>query len=117
MLVSGIETLITTRKQYGEIILPLQATTQVMQHFKSYMDISQINELTNQVQQIHIELAQQITSDFKKAFSQGQVPKQLTQLTEGCLVLSVLDSKIRKDLVSWFVDIQLKEYTHLFGEN
>ncbi|XP_058806703.1 vacuolar protein sorting-associated protein 53 homolog [Phymastichus coffea] len=118
MLVDGVQTLknLTAKKQYGEIILPLQATMEVMQHFNCYMDIPQVKELSDEVHQIHIELAQQITTDFKEAFS-GQNPKYFAQLTEGCLVLSVLDPKVKKELLSWFVTMQLQEYTHLFDEN
>ncbi|KAF7990155.1 hypothetical protein HCN44_009890 [Aphidius gifuensis] len=106
----------TKQKQYGEIVLKLQAIMEVMQYFSSYMDIPQIKQLSNQVKQIEIELAQQITSDFKEAFS-GQNPKYFTQLTDGCLVLSVLDAKVKKDLLNWFVGKQLQEYAHLFDEN
>lgn len=118
MLVEGVDTLktLTQKKQYGEIILPLQAVTEVMQHFNGYMDIPQIKQLSDEVRQIHIELAQQITTDFKEAFS-GQNPKYFNQLTDGCLVLSVLDPKVKKDLLTWFIEIQLKEYEHLFDEN
>ncbi|XP_076231687.1 vacuolar protein sorting 53 isoform X1 [Calliopsis andreniformis] len=118
MLVEGVDTLkvLTQKKQYGEIILPLQAVMEVMQHFNSYMDIPQVKQLSDEVRQIHVELAQQITADFKQAFS-GQNPKYFNQLTEGCLVLSVLDPKVKKDLLTWFVGIQLQEYAHLFDEN
>ncbi|XP_003485724.1 vacuolar protein sorting-associated protein 53 homolog [Bombus vosnesenskii] len=118
MLVEGVDTLkvLTQKKQYGEIVLPLQAVMEVMQHFSSYMDIPQVKQLSDEVRQIHIELAQQITADFKQAFS-GQNPKYFSQLTEGCLVLSVLDPKVKKDLLTWFVGIQLQEYAHLFDEN
>lgn len=67
---------------------------EVMRYFSSYMDIPQIKQLADEVRQIEIELAQQITSDFKEAFS-GQNPKHFAQLTEGCLVLSVLDPKVK----------------------
>ncbi|XP_034195572.1 vacuolar protein sorting 53 isoform X1 [Osmia lignaria lignaria] len=118
MLVEGVDTLkiLTQKKQYGEIVLPLQAVMEVMQHFNSYMDIPQVKQLSDEVHQIHVELAQQITADFKQAFS-GQNPKYFSQLTEGCLVLSVLDPKVKKDLLTWFVGIQLQEYAHLFDEN
>ncbi|XP_043683653.1 vacuolar protein sorting-associated protein 53 homolog [Vespula pensylvanica] len=118
MLVEGADTLKTLiqKKQYGEIILPLQAVTEVMQHFNGYMDIPEIKQLSDEVRQIHIELAQQITTDFKEAFS-GQNPKYFNQLTDGCLVLSLLDPKVKKDLLTWFIDIQLKEYAHIFDEN
>lgn len=107
---------LTKKKQYGEIVLKLQAIMEVMQYFSSYMDIPQIKEISIEVHQIEIELAQQITTDFKEAFS-GQNPKHFTQLTEGCLVLSVLDPKVKKDLLTWFVGTQLQEYAHLFDEN
>lgn len=118
MLVEGVDSLkiLTQKKQYGEIILPLQAVMEVMQHFNSYMDIPQVKQLSDEVHQIHVELAQQITADFKQAFS-GQNPKYFNQLTEGCLVLSILDPKVKKDLLTWFVGIQLQEYAHLFDEN
>ncbi|RLU24013.1 hypothetical protein DMN91_004222 [Ooceraea biroi] len=89
---------------------------QVMQHFNNYMDIPQVKQLSDQVRQIHVELAQQITADFKQAFS-GQNSKHFNHLTEGCSVLSVLDPKVKKDLLVWFVNIQLQEYAHLFDEN
>ncbi|XP_011691357.1 PREDICTED: vacuolar protein sorting-associated protein 53 homolog [Wasmannia auropunctata] len=118
MLVEGVDNLkvLTQKKQYGEIILPLQAVMEVMQNFNSYMDIPQVKQLSDQVRQIQDELAQQITADFKQAFS-GQNPKHFNQLTEGCLVLSVLQPKVKKDLLVWFVNIQLQEYAHLFDEN
>ncbi|KZC09263.1 PREDICTED: vacuolar protein sorting-associated protein 53 homolog [Dufourea novaeangliae] len=119
MLVEGVDTLkvLTQKKQYGEIILPLQAVMEVMQHFNSYMDIPQVKQLSDEVSHIRHELAQQITTDFKQAFS-GQNPKSFNQLTEGCLVLSILDIRIfKKDLLTWFVGIQLQEYAHLFEEN
>ncbi|XP_011880495.1 PREDICTED: vacuolar protein sorting-associated protein 53 homolog [Vollenhovia emeryi] len=118
MLVDGVDNLkvLTQKKQYGEIILPLEAVMEVMQHFSSYMDIPQVKQLSDQVRQIQDELAQQITADFKQAFS-GQNPKHFNQLTEGCSVLSVLHPKVKKDLLVWFVNIQLQEYAHLFDEN
>ncbi|XP_057335223.1 vacuolar protein sorting-associated protein 53 homolog [Microplitis mediator] len=118
VLVGEVESLrtLTQKKQYGEIVLKLQAIMEVMQFFSKYMDIPQIKELSDEVNQIEIELAQQITSDFKEAFS-GQNLKHFSQLTDGCLVLSVLDPKVKKDLLVWFVNIQLQEYAHLFDEN
>ncbi|KAH0535661.1 vacuolar protein sorting-associated protein 53 homolog [Cotesia glomerata] len=118
VLVGEVDSLriLTEKKQYGEIVLKLQAIMEVMQFFSKYMDIPQIKELSDEVNQIEIELAQQITTDFKEAFS-GQNLKHFTQLTEGCQVLSVLDPKVKKDLLIWFVNVQLQEYAHLFDEN
>lgn len=44
MLVGGVESLIklAEKRQYGELLNPLQAITEVNQHFQQYTEISQI---------------------------------------------------------------------------
>lgn len=49
-------------------------------------------------------------------FSKQYGPSNQRQLKEACLVVDVLDSKIKKDLLAWFVKLQLSEYLVLFGE-
>ena len=44
-------------------------------------------------------------------------PVNQAQLAEACFVVSVLDSKVKKDLLSWFVKLQLSEYLVLFAED
>lgn len=85
---------LTQKKQYGEIVMPLQAIMEVMQHFSNYMDIPQIKQLSDQVKQIQVELADQISADFREAFG-GQNAKHFAQLSEGCLVMSILDPKVK----------------------
>ncbi|XP_044261324.1 vacuolar protein sorting-associated protein 53 homolog [Tribolium madens] len=119
MLVGGVDTLklLTQRRLYGEIALPLQAISEVMTHFETYSDIPQIKSLSDQVKSIHVELAEQITHDFKEAFSgtnKTTIPNK--QLAQACLVVSTLDPKVKKDLLKWFVNLQLQEYNHLFQE-
>ena len=119
MLVGGVDTLklLTQRRLYGEIALPLQAISEVMTHFENYSDIPQIKNLSDQVKSIHVELAEQITHDFKEAFSgsnKSSIPNK--QLAQACLVVSILDPKVKRDLLKWFVNLQLQEYNHLFQE-
>jgi len=45
----------------------------------------------------------------------GQVNQ--AQLAEACFVVNVLDSKVKKDLLAWFVKLQLSEYLVLFAED
>lgn len=120
MLVGGVDTLksLTEKRQYGEIALPLQAISEVMTHFENYSDIPQIKSLSNQVKMIHIELAEQITHDFKEAFSttNSKVTLPNKQLAQACLVVSILDPKVKRDLLKWFINLQLEEYNHLFQE-
>lgn len=140
MLVGGIESLneLIERRSYGEILNPLQAITEVNQHFQQYSDIEEIKvselirrlqfsiqcfalqNLSQSVDKIQVTLAQQITEDFKEAFASkpsGQHRLGLNQLADACKVLSVLDAKVKKELLKWFIAQQLEEYMHLFHEN
>uniref|UniRef100_A0A1I8NPW7 Vacuolar protein sorting-associated protein 53 homolog n=1 Tax=Stomoxys calcitrans TaxID=35570 RepID=A0A1I8NPW7_STOCA len=123
MLVGGIESLekLIEKRLYGEILNPLQAITEVNQHFQQYSDIEEIKNLSQSVDRIQVTLAQQITEDFKEAFSAkpnaGHQRLGLNQLADACKVVSVLDPKVKKELLKWFIAQQLEEYLHLFHEN
>lgn len=125
MLVGGIETLekLIEKRLYGEILNPLQAITEVNQHFQQYSDIEEIKKLSQSVDRIQLTLAQQITEDFQEAFSSKPSSNNthhrlgLNQLSDACKVVSVLDPKVKKDLLKWFIAQQLEEYLHLFHEN
>ncbi|XP_067623391.1 vacuolar protein sorting-associated protein 53 homolog [Eurosta solidaginis] len=128
MLVGGIESLnkLIEKRLYGEILNPLQAITEVNQHFKQYSDIDEIKNLSQNVDKIQVTLATQITDDFKDAFlpksstSANAGNKQrlgLNQLADACKVISVLDTKVKKELLKWFIAQQLEEYVQLFHEN
>ncbi|KAL1129412.1 hypothetical protein AAG570_013939 [Ranatra chinensis] len=118
MLVAGVDTLktLTAKRQYGEIVMPLEAITEVMRHFDNYTDIPQIRQLADQVKEIQSSLASQITADFHDAFSGAKTTAPNRQLAEACLVLSILEPKVKRDLLKWFVGIQLNEYLVLFHE-
>ncbi|XP_055922397.1 vacuolar protein sorting-associated protein 53 homolog [Eupeodes corollae] len=126
MLVGGIDSLnkLIEKRLYGEILNPLQAISEVNQHFQQYSNIQEIKNLSQNVDQIQVLLAKQITEDFKESFSPTQKKSStghqrlpLSQLTDACKVVSVLDSRVRKDLLKWFIQQQLEEYSHLFHEN
>uniref|UniRef100_A0A182SBL4 Vacuolar protein sorting-associated protein 53 homolog n=1 Tax=Anopheles maculatus TaxID=74869 RepID=A0A182SBL4_9DIPT len=123
MLVGGVENLkrLSERRQYGEVLNPLQAIIEVNQHFQQYSEISQIQTLSAQVQQIQSELATQITDDFKNFFSPTSHSNAnrmtLTQLKDACQVASVLDKPVKKNILKWFINLQLQEYVQLFHEN
>ncbi|XP_034669570.1 vacuolar protein sorting-associated protein 53 homolog [Drosophila subobscura] len=122
MLVGGIESLNTLieRRSYGEILNPLQAITEVNQHFQQFSDIEEIKNLSQSVDKIQVTLAQQISEDFKEAFAATKPTGHrlgLNQLGDACKVMSVLDPKVKKELLKWFIGQQLEEYMHLFHEN
>ncbi|KAJ8964224.1 hypothetical protein NQ314_005053 [Rhamnusium bicolor] len=69
-----------------------------MTHFENYSDIPQVKNLSDHVKSIHVELAEQITHDFKEAFSgtnsKSMIPNK--QLAQACLVVSILDPKVKR---------------------
>jgi len=122
MLVGGVDALysLTQRRQYGEVANLLEGVLNVLEHFHPYMSIPQIKQLSDKVGEIKAELATQIRADFEEAF-QGPAakygPTNQAQLAEACFVINVLDPKIKRDLLSWFVRLQLSEYQVLFAED
>ena len=121
MLVGGVATLTTlaNNRQYGEAALLLQGLLEVLNHFKNYQNIPQIKELSDQVESLKKELGEQIIKDFEAAMS-GENPGALAggskQLAEACLVVSVLEPRVKRSLIAWFVQLQMKEYTILFSQ-
>ncbi|KAL3858283.1 hypothetical protein ACJMK2_012931 [Sinanodonta woodiana] len=122
MLVGGVESLntLTRRRQYGEVANLLQGVLNVLEHFQKYTSIPQIKELADRVKQIQGELGTQILADFEEAFQGSGAkygPGNQKQLKEACYVVNVLELKVKRDLLNWFVKLQLAEYMVLFGEN
>nr|SVE79980.1 EOG090X024P [Daphnia magna] len=120
-LVFGVDQLqsLCQKRQYSEIASLLQGVNRVMEHFTPYLDIPQVKQLAAQLEQIEKSLGDQISSDFKEAFS-GTGPKQpstLTQLSEACSVLNVIEPRFKREIIRWFVSLQLVEYSHLFQES
>lgn len=121
MLVTGVHSLrkLIEQRQYGEIVMPLQGVIEVMKHFQDSTDIPQILELRSQVVEIQNTLSEQICQDLKNAFqnpsSGGFVPSK--QIAEALRVVSILDPKVKKDILEWFISLQLSEYLVLFDES
>jgi hypothetical protein len=44
-------------------------------------------------------------------------PINQTQLKEACFVVNVLEPRVKKDLLAWFIKLQLAEYQVLFADN
>jgi len=119
MLVRGTATLtqLTHSRQYGEAALLLQGLLEVLSHFKNYQNIPQIKELSDQVESLKRELGDQIIKDFEVAMTGENCGAAggSKQLAEACLVVSVLEPRVKRNLVSWFIQLQMKEYTILFS--
>ncbi|CAL1538897.1 unnamed protein product [Lymnaea stagnalis] len=122
MLVGGVESLtaLTRVRQYGEVANLLQGVLNVLEHFEKYMEIPQIKQLADRVKQIQSDLSTQIIADFEEAFQGSGAkygPGNQKQLHDACYVVNILDPKVKRDLLNWFVKLQLSEYVVLFAED
>ncbi|KAF6029073.1 VPS53 [Bugula neritina] len=123
MLVGGVDSLasMAIQRQYGEISHLLQAVLNVLEHFEdNYMHIPQLKQLADRVKHIKSDLSTQIITDFKEAFegpNSKYGPGNVALLSDACKVIDVLDSKVKNDLLSWFIKLQLSEYLVLFADN
>ncbi|KAJ8704730.1 hypothetical protein PYW07_011918 [Mythimna separata] len=118
MLVGGVDTLrnMTQSRQYKEIVLPMQAIMEVLQHFECYREIRELSTLRDQVTTIRQQLATQILADFKEAFTAGSKSGVSHRtLSEACGVVDILEPKVKTELLKWFINMQLQEYQHLFS--
>ncbi|CAK1549088.1 unnamed protein product [Leptosia nina] len=118
MLVGGAAALRTLaqNRQYKELVLPLQAIMEVLQHLECYRDIPELNKLRDELHTIRADLATQILADFKQCFTGGgKSGVSHRTLSEACGVVDVLDPKVKQDLLKWFISLQLQEYEHLFS--
>ena len=75
---------------------------EVMDHFRNYTQIPQIKELSDQVTALRGYMGEQITADFQNALS-GENARNFSpsrELAEACLVVNVLEPRVKDNLVS-----------------
>jgi vacuolar protein sorting-associated protein 53 len=87
-----------------------------MSHFKSYRSVDQIAHLSRSISTLKASLENQITTDFHTTFPQPP-PTQIHTLAESCLVIDVLGDESRDRLITWYCNLQLKEYRNVFRGN
>ena len=111
-----LRALIKTR-QYRECAQLLQAVIQLMAHFKSYRSIDQIAALSRNVADLQRELLEQICEDFEITFARSEIPQKRGMLHEACLVVDALGEAARSRLITWYCNMQLREYRQVFRGN
>lgn len=116
MLTTAYEQLkgLSSSRQYRECAQLLQAVIQLMAHFKSYRSIDQIATLSRNVADLQREMLEQVCEDFEVAFAKTEVGQRRGMLAEACLVMDALGDNARSRVITWYCNMQLREYRQLF---
>lgn len=106
------------KRQYGVAEKTLQGVLDVLKQFERFKHIPHIRKLIDEIENDCQELGNQILTEFREGFDICNNNAPLNQsLHEACLVLSILEPKYKRNLITWFVDSQLSEYKTLYQDN
>lgn len=123
ILVESIEKLkeIYNKNEYRQAASILAGIQDVMKQFLDYKHIPQINNLSSEIDKLCSNIIERINFDFKRLFEVPSAKHSMNKediklIAEACLVVSLLDTEVRENLIKWFLDLQLTEYNALFKD-
>ncbi|KAH6562867.1 hypothetical protein BASA61_002999 [Batrachochytrium salamandrivorans] len=119
MFVNALDQLkgVANRKQYRETAHLLQVTLMLMDKFKGYKNVKQVASLCDSVAQFQLDIKRIIFNEFDSSLSGGTFKMQTQVLNDACLVVDVLGSDIKTQLIDWYCETQLKDYRGIFRTN
>ncbi|KAI8896468.1 Vps53-like protein, partial [Globomyces pollinis-pini] len=117
--VHGIEYVkgLANRKQYEQMADVLRYLVPSIAPLKEYPNVQQIVSLCDRFNGFQNEVKKSIFSEFESAFHGGTYSKQVELLHSSCIVLELLDSNWKEQLIKWYCDLQLADYYNIFRKN
>lgn len=120
MLISAVEQLerMKDSKQWRDAASLLKAIADLLTLFDQYNDVPKIQALTAQVHRCKSQIRTQIFTDFKSVIPSSHLrddPDNQQLLADACLVVNVLDTEHKRDLLQWFTDNQMHAYRAVFA--
>ena len=114
MLITGIEKLETfvTNKQYKEAANAIEASNDIMEYFKEYKHVTQVNALYLKKDALCNKLQSAILDEFASTIE--LLPNNSERLYEGCLAINAIGDSAVFELKSWFTQYKLKPYETVF---
>lgn len=96
---------------YKEIGTSLGAVKELLDFFQPYKSLDDISVLHQQLHQTQNKLVDDIFIDFEDAFTNNI---KNDELLYGCEILEMISPKYKDKLLTWFYNIQLKEFQSIF---
>lgn len=124
ILVESVEKLkeIYNKNEYRQVASILAGIKDVMNQFSNYKHIPQIEYLSNEIARLCDSIADKINFDFKRLFEVPSAKHSMNKediklIAEACLVVTILGDETLDNLIKWFLDLQLTEYSALFKDH
>lgn len=114
MLVTAYNALtevIPTHK-YSTILDLLDLVKSLLQFFRPYKSIDEINQLHLMINATQAKLVDDIFLDFEEAIEKRA---DNPELVSGCYILQLVDVKHKDKLLGWYYNAQLKDITSIFN--
>lgn len=99
---------------YKEILQLFSVVRDLLNFFKPYKSIDDINKLSMYVGQTQNKLIDDIFIDFEDAVVNKKTERR-EQLLYGCRILETIDEKYKIKLQTWFNNLQLREIKSIFN--
>ena len=117
MLITGIEKLETFVKEklYKEAANAIAASNDIMDYFKDYKHVTQVNNLYQKKDALCGQLLSSILDEFKNNI--GELPKNSDKLYDACLAINAIGDNAIITLKTWFTQYKLTPYENAYSPN
>ena len=114
MLITGIEKLesFVKEKQYKEAANAIAASNDIMEYFKEYRHVTQVNSLYQKKDALCNSLLNTICEELKSDI--GLLPNNSDRLYDACLAINAMGDKAIAEVKTWFTQYKLAPYESLF---
>lgn len=114
MLITGIEKLesFVKEKQYKEAANAIAASNDIMEYFKEYRHVTQVNSLYQKKDTLCNSLLNTICEELKNDI--GLLPNNSDRLYDACLAINAIGDKAIGEVKTWFTQYKLAPYESLF---
>ena len=114
MLITGIEKLesFVKEKQYKEAANAIAASNDIMEYFKEYRHVTQVNSLYQKKDALCNSLLNTICEELKNDI--GLLPSNSDRLYEACLAINAIGDRAIGEIKTWFTQYKLAPYEKMF---
>ena len=114
MLITGIEKLesFVKEKQYKEAANAIAASNDIMEYFKEYRHVTQVNSLYQKKDALCNSLLNTICEELKSDI--GLLPSNSDRLYDACLAVNAIGDRAIGEIKTWFTQYKLAPYEKMF---